>query len=434
MKRYFALLAFAGLFLSACDGGSDAPPLEGERISILELQDKLVVDAKDQAEITLPAAWANQFWPQSGGYPNHAMQHLSLPADLDLAWETSIGRGQSKKSPLTAQPIVVDGIIYTMDTKSMLRAFDISNGKKLWSLYVGSQDDDEPVITGGLAFGQGRIYATNGLNELIAVDAKSPTILWRKSLLAPSQAAPAVMNGRIFVVTIDDRLLALSEEDGSLLWEYQAVGQGTGLVGSASPAVNRDIVVAPFSSGELVALRVENGSIAWSDRLQSVQAFGGLAMIADIHALPIIDKGLMIAMNYSGKLAALDMRSGRRIWQRDIGGENTPWVVDDTIFLVSSDQHLIALRRETGLIKWVSKLRGYENPEKNKNPIRWYGPIIAGNRTVLMSSDGVMMEVSAQDGSVIKETRVKDHVIMAPIVAGDTLYTLSENGSLRAYR
>lgn len=428
------LLSTSLLLLSAC-GGNEAPlRLEGERISIMELQESLVADVIEES-VELPAPWKNAFWPQAGGYPNHSMQHLTLPADLKLAWRAKIGSGTYDRIPLTTQPIVIDGLIYTMDTKSKVRAFDIANGDQKWVSHVGNKAEDDPVISGGLSFASGRIYVTNGLNEIIALHPKTGTTIWRKALTGVSQAAPTILDGRIYVSTIDNRLLALNEEDGIILWEYEGISEGTGLIGGVSPAANREIVTPVFSSGEIAALRVENGSLAWSENLDSIQRFGGLNSISDIKASPVIDKGLLIGMNFGGRMAAIDIRTGNRVWQRDIGGSNTPWLAGENIFALSSDNHLIALSRKTGLIYWVKKLPSYEDPEDRKGPIRWQGPLLASNRLILAGSNGQMIEANTQTGAIEKSWRAaKDAITIPPIIAGETLYLLTNEGMLYAYR
>ncbi len=321
--------------------------LEGDRISVLQLQKSLTADTPLQVgeQFAFPTAWQNKAWPQAGGYPNHSMQNLSLSGDgLQRIWSTNIGRGSTDELPLTAQPVVADDRIFTLDTKNKVSALDASTGKKLWSVNVKSKDEDDPVIGGGLAFAHQVLFVTNGYDEVLALSPESGETLWRKTLPSPSRAAPTILSGRVYISTIDSRLVALDEKDGSSLWEYRGIGESAGLFGAASPAANKDIVVPVFSSGEVTALRVENGSVAWSDNLSNVRRFGGgLESMSDITAMPILDQGVVVAMSFGGKLVAIDERTGTRIWQRDIGGSQTPWIVGNNLFVLSSDNQLIGL-------------------------------------------------------------------------------------------
>ncbi|MCD8562796.1 MAG: PQQ-binding-like beta-propeller repeat protein [Alphaproteobacteria bacterium] len=418
----------------------DKKKLPGERISVLELQQQLEPDSSpssaDEKQLVLPAPWKNEFWPQAGGYPNHSMQHLSLGAGpLKLQWTANIGTGSTDEIPLTSAPVIVDGRAFTVDGTAEVSAFDIKDGKRLWRTSIKDPEEDDIVIGGGLSFGNGKLYATSGYDEILALKPETGEIIWRKPLPAPSRAAPTIMDGRLFVTTYDNRLLALNPETGDVLWKHEGVSQSAGLVGAASPAVNRDIVVPAFTSGEIEAIRVENGSVAWSDNLSGIRSTsGGLGTIADIRAMPVLDKGLVIAISFSGRLVAIDERTGTRVWQREISGTHMPWIAGDYIFLVSENNEIIALGRDDGAVKWVTALGSYRDPESKDDPIRWAGPILAGNRLVAVSSDGQLAEVNPESGEILNKTRLERPVDIAPVVADDMLYLIGDDGTLMAYR
>ena len=241
------------------------------------------------------------------------------------------------------------------------------------------------------------------------------------------------MDNRLYVVTLDSRVLALDPQNGNILWEYIGIGETAGLVGAASPAANYDIVVPVFSSGEVTALRVENGSVAWSDNLSNLRAAGGLASLSDIKALPVIDKGLVIAISFSGRIVAIDERTGNRIWQREFGGDQTPWVTGNHVFVLSENNELVALSRDTGVIHWVTQLDKYARDDDDEK-LRWSGPVIAGGRLILASTDERLIEVAPETGEVKAQNRISTDVVIPPVVADKTLYLLGENGTLQAFR
>ena len=433
-----ALMVFSLTALTACSGDDKKAPLPGERLSVLELQSALEPDdpSLNEQGLIMPAAWRNQFWPQAGGYPNHSMQNLSLgPEPLKKLWQADIGKGGTDEIPLTAEPVVVDKTIFTLDSEALLSAFSTETGKTMWLRYVGSEKDDDPVIGGGIAYGGGRLYVTNGYNELLAVNPQNGKIFWRVKIPAPSRAAPTIIDNRIYVTTLDNRLLALNETDGSIIWQHQALTESAGIVGAASPAANRDIVIAAFSSGELTALRVENGSVAWSDNLANLQRLGGLSGLSDIRGLPVIDKGMVIAISFSDKLVAIDERTGTRIWQREIGGAETPWLAGNHLFVVTNENELVALGRDKGAIRWVTKLPSFKDPEDKDDPLFWTGPLLAGGRLIVAGNDGRILEFDPDNGKKVGEWNVGNKSItITPIIANETIYILSDDGTLAAYK
>jgi outer membrane protein assembly factor BamB len=431
--RFLLIGVSVGALVACSSFEDDAPPLEGERLSVLELSETLEPDDEvlEAQGLIAPQEWQNEFWPQVGGYPNHSMQNLQLSnGPLKKAWSADIGQGSTDELPLTAQPIVVDGKVFTLDTDFQLSAFDIKSGKQVWNTNIADPDEDDPVIGGGISFASGVLYATNGYGEILALNPGNGEIIWRKPLAAPSRAAPTVMDGRIFITTLDNRLLALDASDGSLLWEHLGISESAGLIGGVSPAVSRDIVVPVFSSGEITALRVGNGSVAWTDNLANLRRIGGLAGLSDIKALPVIDKGLVIGVSYSGKLAAIDERTGERVWQREIASANTPWMAGNHMFVLTTDNQLVALGRDTGAIRWVTKIKRKDDEGK----FYMAGPILAGGRLILAGSEGFVMEINPETGETLRDWDAGGAVIISPVVAGGTLYILSEDGTLSAYR
>lgn len=443
-RSLFSALLLSTFILPACSwlgwDDDDKVPLKGERVSVLELQKTLEpTDSALTGEgFVAPTPWQNEYWPQAGGYPNHAMQHPDLnPGALKKIWDTDIGEGSSDELPLTAQPVVFNNIIYTLDTESNVTAFDIKSGKKLWSNSARPKKADEDNISGGLAVSANALYVTNGYDEVIAMNPKQGGIMWRLSLSAPTRAAPTVMGDHVYVLTLDNNLTAVDAMSGKKLWTYEGFSEMSGLVGSASPAADGEIVVAAMSSGEIAALRSLNGSVAWSDTLSPSLQTGGAAALPDISGLPVIDKGMVIAASYGGKIAAIDQRTGTRIWERNIGAAKTPWIAGNMVFFISANDELVALGRDTGTIVWVKPLVNYKKEDKDglfRNALLWNGPVLAGNRLIITAPDDEVLEISPIDGALIRHFDAGSHVTVPPIVANRTLYLLGQDGRLSAWQ
>lgn len=438
-----ATLACAGLLLLAgCDtvsgwlGEGDAPPLPGERVAVLVGEGSLEADpAAAREPISLPSVFRNSAWPQPGGDSAHSFRHLEASAAPRVAWSASVGEGNSSSRRLMAQPVSAGGRVFTLDARRQVSAFELSGGRRVWTRDLGRERSGrEDYFGGGVALGDGRVYVTTGFGSLFALDAGSGEILWETPAGSPMRAGPTYAEGRVFATTLENLLIAVDASSGEELWSYAGLEETAGLLGGASPAVAGNTVVAAFSSGEIVALLAENGQILWEDSLAGVRRLDQSASIAQIRGHPVMDQGLVVAVSNSDLMSAIDQRRGLPRWEVAVGGIQTPWVADDTIFVVSNEAQLVALRRGDGRIRWTAQLQRYRNPDDRTQPVIWAGPILAGGRLVLTNSLGEALFLSPFDGSQEHRLPLSGPVTIQPAVVDGTLLLVTEGGQLLALR
>lgn len=420
--------------LSAC-GSKEEVRLPGERISVLSLERILEPDpGLANLEVRLPPPQINAEWPQSGGSADHAMHHLAAGEALRLAWRVEIGEGSDDEIRLLSSPVTGGGRIFTTDAEGRVTAFDARTGQPLWALNVVPKAEADSVFSGGLAYADGRLVVTTGAGEVLALDAARGNVIWRHSVGRPMRAPPTLAAGRVFVITYDNQLFALSAENGGELWSHAGIAETAGLLGGAAPAVASGTVVVPYSSGELFAIAVESGRVLWMDSLSFQGATGGLATLNDIKGDPVIDGGVVYAISNNGRLVAIDLRTGSRVWEQKVSGLQTPWLAGDFLYVLASEGELICVSREDGRIRWVSQLPRYADPEDQEEPIFWSGPILAGDRLILVNTDGVVFAISPYTGRFLGGIRARGPIRLSPIVAQGTVYVLTEEAELLALR
>ncbi|MEQ1865850.1 MAG: PQQ-binding-like beta-propeller repeat protein [Micropepsaceae bacterium] len=397
-----SLLVLATFSLGACETFDQfiTPgkkiDIRGERVSVLpgarliEADPKLANDA-----VKLPKPVLNPDWPQPGGYADNVMHHLSASGDLERVWSTGVGAGSSTSSRLTASPVISDGKIYALDSEVKVTAYDAKTGDDVWSVDLTPNDEDaEDGFGGGIT--------ANG--------------------------------GRVFVATQENQLLALAEDDGRVLWDHRGIAESAGILGSNSAAVSGDLVVVPYTSGELFALNVRNGKAAWSDTLARTGGLTPLSTLADISGRPVIDRGLVFANSHAGRLVAIDIRTGERVWTIDVGGTQRPWVVGDYVYVITDDAKVMCVRRADGRVRWIHQLDAFRNPDAHTGPISWSGPVLVSDRLVAVSSEGYAVSISPYTGEVLGQIDIPDKAFIAPVVADNTVYILTDDARLTALR
>ncbi len=415
--------------------GDDGPPLPGRRIAILTLDRGLDADPSIQdAEVRLPPPYVNNDWSHAGGSPTHAMYHLALGAAPQTVWTADLGQSVDDEAPILAQPVVVGGFVFTMDPYSVVTAFNARDGKRLWRIDLEDAAEDDGFFGGGLAYDEERLFVSTGFAKVFALDAKSGEVLWEKGVPGPVRGAPTANGGRVFVVTLDNQLVAMGASDGRRLWSHIGVQEAAGLLGSASPAVAGDVVIAPYSSGDVISLQADSGRVLWGESLATLNRIDPLADIAQIRGLPVIDRDVVYAISHSGRMVAIDLRQGVRAWEADVGGTQTPWAAGEYVFVLTNDAQLLCVRRQDGRIRWVRPLARFENEEDLEDPIRWVGPVLAGDRLIVAGSHGIAQAISPYDGSELGTLKLPGAVAAAPVVANETLYFVTENARLIAMR
>jgi outer membrane protein assembly factor BamB len=437
LSRRAALLA--PLALAGCDTiegwfTTKKDPLPGKR-EPLGAQRRGFNPDNPAPTVALPPPVRDMAWPQAAGDPTHLTGHLSANETLKQAWTADVGEGGGKRRQILAQPVVANGVVFAMDSDSVVTAFNLNAGTKLWRTPTVNEDLESTNVGGGLCWDNGTLYAVNGMAELLALDAAKGTVRWRHGIDVPARSAPTVAEGRIYLITIDSKLLALSADDGHLLWSYQATQADTTVLGSPAPAFAQGIVVAGFGSGEISAVRAETGNVIWTDGLGLAQGRPSLVDFLAIRGEPVISNGQVFATGLGGLTIAADLLTGRRVWERRVASENTPYIAGDWMFLISTDQDVGAINTNDARVAWVVSLPRWANPDKKRDVITWYGPVLAGNRLIVLGSNSEARSLNPLTGETVTTlTLSAAPTPFTPVVVDGTMLVVTDDGKLTAWR
>jgi outer membrane protein assembly factor BamB len=441
LPRRSALAAGLTAALSGCGvgrwlGEAEEAPLPGERRAVLLLEEEVRADpAVADLPVRLPRPRRNEAWAQNGGVATHAMQHLESGDTLARAWTADIGSGAGRRTRLLAPPVAAGGAVFTVDTDDEVAAFDAAGGRELWRRRVTDGRSGDRLTTGGLAHDAGRLYVTGGAGDVAALDAATGAEVWRTAVKAPVRAAPTVSDGRLLVLAADNQLFAIDAAGGEIAWRHAGVFEQAGILGGASPAAAGGLVIAAYSSGEVFALELASGRPLWSDTVLRPRRTLAIGAITDIIGDPVIDRDRVIVAGVSGEMVALDVARGERVWETAIASTQMPWVAGEVLYLLTERNELACLLRADGRIRWVSPLGLYrETDDPDSGRVRWAGPILVGDRLLIAGTSGEALSVSPYTGEVLGRVPLPGPVGLPPIAAAGTVYLLTDEGELVAFR
>ena len=420
-----APLSGCGLF-----NNDKKPILVGHRENVLSVGAGLTVDPADTTPISLSEPVAVAQWPQPGRIPSHLSVN-AIRSGMTPRWVARIGEG----GVLSAQPMVAEDRVYSMDAAGVVSAFALHTGKLIWRTPTKPKKMRSSNLGGGLSVAEGVVYVVDGVAESLALDAETGEIRWRVDVGTPGRSAPTIVAGRMVFGTIDDRLIALESATGRQIWAFSATQSETIVFGQPAPAIVDDVALAGFGSGDIAAIRMQTGEAVWTDTLG---AFGGRNSIMDfssIHGLPAIADGTAYAISLGQVLTAIDMRSGRRLWERTVSGKDNLIIAGDLLFVLSVEQQLACLDKNDGHVRWVTVLPRFRRQNVQKGTIVWTGPVLADGKLICVSdyAKQAVISVDAVTGALGPVMKLKSPSRIAPIVAQGLLLVVTDDGKLTAY-
>lgn len=434
-----------GLFLSlsACSkveewfaDGPDQAPLPGDRIAVLPETEGLKADATlaDMA-VVVPDAQPMTDWAEDVGGATVPGGNIAYTGSFLEKDSARVGKGESWVQANVPPPVVAGGKLYAMDAEGNISAHDATDLTKiLWQSAALADPDGNDIFGGGLTAGDGVLYAVSGRGVAVALNLTSGAPLWQVKIGGAARSAPRLMGGKLYVMTVDNQLIALDAANGQVAWRQRGITETASFLGLATPASDGERVLAAYSSGEIKAVRADSGEEIWSDSLIFPRRTTAASAFTGVNANPIILEGVAIATSTGGLMVANAMANGQRVWEMDISSPHTPWLAGEFLYVLTSNAELACLHARTGRVKWVSPLPRYEDQEKRKHPYSWTGPVMIAGQLAVVGAQGEMRLFKAETGEAGRVLTVPSGVTTPPVVAGNAIYLVTAGAKIYALR
>ena len=303
MKRIGLLVLGVCLVIGACSDTKKIAPKEG-RISVISGKE---IEKSGEKVRLIKTSNTNE-WTAPNANIYNKIPAVSL-TKATPAWKVSGAEGRSKNDLPMLTPVIVGNRIYILDTESRLLARNSKDGKELWRIDLGTKAQGV-----GLTANKKQIIAVDehGIVKAFDIEGKE---LWKKEFKTAFRNSPLMTNESVYLLSLDNNFWVLNAKTGKEKWHYKTTENQTLLRGMGSPSLANNVVVVPFSSGEVIAFDSTTGVLLWSQDLVGKKAFDAVADLTQMSASPVVDNGIVCLVGHGGKTMAVNLKTGESLWQ-----------------------------------------------------------------------------------------------------------------------
>lgn len=333
-------------------------------------------------------------------------------------WQQDIGEGAGETF-LKLSPGISPNKIFVAEHGGDIKALDSSNGKQLWST-----DADTP-ISGGPGYGDTQIYVGTSEGEVLAYSISEGKQVWRTRVSSEVLATPREANNIVVIRTIDGKIHGLNSADGTTLWNYDRSAPVLTLRGTSAPVIEGNAVIAGFDGGKLVAIDLYTGKLLWETSIAIGRGQTDLERMVDIDAEPLILEGIIYVSTFQGGIAAVDFDSGGILWTRDIASHAGMSADRNNLYITDDNSHVWAIDLINGSSIWKQeKLEGRAVT----------APANIDQLVVVGDLEGYLHWMEKDSGEFVARTRLTDAQIIAPpATMNEVVYVYASNGKFGAY-
>jgi len=336
---------------------------------------------------------------------------------LKKQWSRSIGDGQGESFNMLV-PAIENDRIYAADVTGVVMALDRMNGDVIWK-----KDLDLPV-SGAVGVGYGLVMLGTLKGEVIAMDASTGEEKWRARVTSEVLAPPATNGDVVVVQTQDDRVIGLDASTGDRRWIYESTPAVLTLRGTGAPIVTNRLAVAGLSTGKVVALDTQNGVPVWEQRVAVPQGRSELDRVVDIDGGLLLSGGVLYVASYQGRVAGLELESGRVLWQRDASSYAGVAQGFGNVYVSLASGTVEGIDERSSSALW-------SNDSLARRQLS--APEVFSSYVAVGDLEGYLHLLSQVDGRFVGRERIDSDGLRArPLVVGDMIYVFGNSGKLEA--
>lgn len=336
---------------------------------------------------------------------------------LNTEWSRSIGDGQGNNFNML-EPVIDGGNIIAADAEGVVVAMDRYTGKVVWNKKL------KVPVSGAVGAAYGKLFIGTLDGELIALSSDNGEELWRARAPSEILSAPGSNGDVVVVQTLDDSLIAYDAYNGERRWIYENNPAVLTLRGTGSPLVTDQLVLAGLSTGKVIALEASRGLPIWEQRVAVPQGRSELERIVDIDGGLLLVNDVVYAVSYQGRVAAMDLQTGRTLWQREASSSVGVAQNFGNVYVSLAEGTVESIDERSTSALWA-------NADLARRQLT--APAVFSGNVAVGDFEGYLHLLSEVDGRFVARERIDSKGLRArPLVDGSWLYVYGNGGKLVA--
>ncbi len=433
MKRIY-LIFLISLIVSSCNN-KETLTLEEDSISfpVLEYDSEITETLNlNNQDIKIANSREIIFWSKSYQNVRNNLGHIYTEANFKDKKKIISGSGQLINQ---IQPIYFNNHLCKIESNGSLRCFDLQTKKLDLEIDLKPKNKNKfEILRGGISYFDDKIIYVDAYGQIKLIDIIDKNIIWENDINVPILSSPLIYRGYIYFVSSDNKIYALNFDDGSIEWTFQTISENKKNILTPSLSAIENLVIVPFSNGELISFKYDDGRPIWSENISKVSLVSNFD-IKDIIGSPVIDGSNVFTISSNGKLVSTNVINGKTNWSINISGSRTPIISGNVLFVIDSDSRLICINSLNGDIYWISNLKKYRKGNDSKDLNRWNGPFLINNLLYNISYFGELIINSPLNGEILtKENIGIKGLLTQPIILKDTIYISDEKSNVFQYK
>jgi outer membrane protein assembly factor BamB len=346
------------------------------------------------------------------------LERIDTKVKLKKQWSTKIGDGQGDGF-YKITPTLVDGVLYVASSDGEVAAISAADGDRLWRVEL------ERPLSGGVGYHDRSLYLGGADGSVLQLSANDGVVEWQAAVSGEVLAAPAVSDDWVIVQTYDGKLLGFQPGADEPAWTFTSDVPVLTLRGTSTPILVGDNAIAGFGDGKVIAVDVNSGNVSWESRIGVPQGSSEIDRIVDIDGA-MTQQGIeLFVASYQGRVAALDSRTGRKLWQQNVSSVTGTHVGFGNVYVADVDGTLSAFLRTGQGVRWQNIELGYRQLSR---------PTPVSSYVATVDFDGYLHLLSQVDGQIVGRTKIGGDAARADMIADSgRLIIFADNGQLLAY-